>query len=265
MPWVRISDDYSDHAKLRDLTAAEVAMWLAGIAYANRNLSDGVIPARVTAGFITTDGLYERDGRSYREVSASAVVRRLVVHGLWHDLDSICASCPPVASTGEYRIHDYLDYQPSREKVLMEREKTRLRVGRHRAGKRDSNEDRTPVTSGVTNAPVTHAPKSQSQELPRHTESSPDSYGVAVGTDTVPTTRFLERYASIAGINDVPAIVEQIERHTGLRVSGDRAIGIARWILDKSAGDIAAPQRYVMSAIARTPAEIEQHILVGAA
>lgn len=264
MPWVRISDDFSDHAKLRALSAPAIAMWLAGIAYANRNLTDGVIPTRVTAGFINTDGLYEKSGRTYQEVTPSTVTRQLIVQGLWHDLSSNCAACAAPAGAHEYVIHDYLEYQPSREKVLAGRENTRSRVAKYRATRTGSNEDGNAVTDGATNERVTTAPKSQSQGLPRHTESSHDSYAT-VGTDSAPSSKFLERWAAQAGLTDVPAIVAQIEAHTGVRVSGDRAIGVARWILDKSAAPPRAPQRYVISSIEKSPAEIEQHILGGAA
>lgn len=265
VPWVRISDDFTEHPKIRDLSAPAVAMWLAGIAYANRNLTDGIIPARVTGGLIITSGVFERSGRGYREVTASDVVRQLVAQGLWHDLDSSCATCPRASSRQEYVVHDYLEYQPSREKIQVEREKTRTRVERYRAARNDSNGVGNAVTDTRTNGDVTRAPKSQSQELPRQTESSHDSYREEGATDSAPSSKFLEKYAAQAGLIDVPAIVEQLATHTGIRVTGDRAIGVARWILDKSPRPPRAPQRYVLTAIERSAPEIEQHILSGVA
>lgn len=258
MAWVRISDDFAEHPKLRDLSAPAVAMWAAGIAYANRNLTDGVIPRRVTAGLINLDGLYEPTAnRSYRPITPGDLVAQLIAHELWHDCDHNCDSgCAPISET-EYIIHDYLEYQPSRDKVLINREKTRARVSRHRSR---IGTDGNGVTSGDTNGGVTRAPKSQPQELPRPIESSPYSVGRADTTDSVPSSKFLEGMAARAGITDVPAIVQLIADKTGIHITGDRAIGVGKWILDKSTQHIAVPQRYVMAAIAKSPAEIEQHL-----
>lgn len=265
MPWVRISDDYSEHPKMRDLSASAVAMWLAGVAYANRNLTDGVIPTRVTGGLIVTDGLYEKAAGRYREVTPKSVIRELISHGLWHDSSSTCDSCVVPNSRAEYVVHNYLEYQPSRTKILEEREKTRARVERYRANREPRGTVGNGVTDGRTNGGVTHAPKSQSQERPRHNESSHDSYAAEGATDAMPSSKFLEAFAAQAGITDVPAIVASVYEHTGVRITGDRAIGVARSILDKSPRPIRAAQRYVLSAIAQSPAEIEQALLGGAA
>lgn len=92
------------------------------------------------------------------------------------------------------------------------------------------------------------------------TESSHDSYASDVVTDSAPSSRFQERSAARSGLIDVPEIVAAIHKRTGIRISGDRAIGVSNWILDKSVHPPRAPQRYVLAAIEKSPAEIEQHL-----
>ena len=61
--------------------------------------------------------------------------------------------CQPLVHkrvVGGYQIHDYAEYQPSREKVVAERKKTAERVNRWR--------ERNGVTNGVGNGVGTPAP-----------------------------------------------------------------------------------------------------------
>ena len=44
MPWVRIDDGYADHPKMAAVGPLGQALWLAGLAYCNRYLTDGFIP-----------------------------------------------------------------------------------------------------------------------------------------------------------------------------------------------------------------------------
>ena len=194
MTWVRIEDSFPDHPKA--LEAGPLACWLyvCGLAYACRYLTDGFIPDRQV-------------NRLSDVAKPGSQAQALVRAGLWEVVE------------GGYRIHDYLDYQPSAEKVEKEREATRKRVEAHRnrnSGKFASNGEVTPlqerdseecndVTNGtVTTAPShTHsnnlsvgadAPQSDVKALPRNGPAQslvacwygraggkPASYGKAVG------------------------------------------------------------------------------------
>lgn len=46
MAWVRLSDDFYDHPKFDKAGALGVALFVSGLAWANRNLTDGFIPRR---------------------------------------------------------------------------------------------------------------------------------------------------------------------------------------------------------------------------
>ena len=102
MTWVRLDDLFPEHPKVQG--AGQAAAWLhvAGICYSSRHLTDGMIPDAALAGL----GQYGK-GRARRLADA------LVQTGLWEQVN------------GGYRVHDYLDFQPSREKVEGQREAKR--------------------------------------------------------------------------------------------------------------------------------------------
>jgi hypothetical protein len=96
MAWVKLDDQFADHPKV--LQAGPLAGWLyiCGLTYCSRLLTDGFIPSgqvRRLADLKNPD----------------ALAKRLVDAGLWE-------SCE-----GGFRIHDYLEYQPTKERVLTTR------------------------------------------------------------------------------------------------------------------------------------------------
>ena len=44
MAWVKVDDGFADHRKFVDLSLADLGLWAAGLAYANRQRTDGRIP-----------------------------------------------------------------------------------------------------------------------------------------------------------------------------------------------------------------------------
>src|SRR5690606_8367123 len=105
-------------------------VWLAGLAYCNRNLTDGFIPYHVADRIAgswrvrvpTPDGrvqvwkISRSSGMVGEDLDAEWVIGLLVQAGLWEEVE------------GGYRVHDYLDYQPSREEVEAERAIARRRA-----------------------------------------------------------------------------------------------------------------------------------------
>ncbi len=163
MSWVRLDDAFLDNRKF--LRAGPLAGYLhiAAIAWANRNLTDGVIPReqppRLASWHVVNHDLDpEVVGNIGHEdaVKWASLVHRLLECGLWVERDD-----------GDYEIHDYLDYQKSAQQIREEREKSAQRQERWRNKK--NNGDNT-VTNGarkdathasrnaVTNASVTDAP-----------------------------------------------------------------------------------------------------------
>lgn len=129
MGWVRVSDDFYDHGAHAPLQLAEWGLWLWSLAWANRNLTDGVVPKAVVKR-MDPDGL------------ASAA---LIDAGRWHDKDD------------EVVIHDYLEFQPSKEQITAKREKERERWQR----RADSTPTPPPLRADSAATPPASQPQPQ--------------------------------------------------------------------------------------------------------
>lgn len=129
MTWAKVDDRFHEHPKLAAAGAAAWGMWLAGIAYCNRALTDGFIPDAVAEGLggrwrVRQGGqtwqMIARCGDVEVVVDADWIAVALVDAGLWHRVD------------GGYQIHDYADFQPLRAEVMAAR--TSVSEARKEAG-----------------------------------------------------------------------------------------------------------------------------------
>lgn len=125
MAWVRIDDSFDEHPKF--LRAGHEAGWLfiRGLAWCNRQESDGHIPAPVI----------RQIGSDYGPRKALTLATTLVNVDLWHTPGHNCERCPQPADG--WQIHDYLDYQIPRSKKEKDREAARIRMGKVRDRRRD--------------------------------------------------------------------------------------------------------------------------------
>lgn len=127
MTWLKLDDGYPDHPKIQRLGDdydRGVSLDLQAMCYAARNLTDGFIPRRVFAHQLET-------------------IDRLVEVGRWEVVD------------GGYLIHDFLEYNPSREQVMRQRREWRVRQERSRkVSRRDTQEESSsPVPVPVPDTP----------------------------------------------------------------------------------------------------------------
>ena len=100
MPFANFDDNFADHPKNAGLSDAAFRLHVAGICYAARHLTDGLIAADEAPRLV----------RRFRKQALSELVER----GLW----------VPVLD-GAYSIHDYLDWNASRAEVHERRENAR--------------------------------------------------------------------------------------------------------------------------------------------
>jgi hypothetical protein len=126
MVWVRLEDGLYTHPKLVEVSPAGRWLFIASICYSNQNATDG----RLTQAAAESIGMIKQPGRAIAE---------LVRTGLWERADDC------------YLIHDYLNYQPSRTKILHDREAAAARQARFRANASPRNGSRNGVTHAVTN------------------------------------------------------------------------------------------------------------------
>src|SRR5262245_25445896 len=100
MAWVKVDDQFFRHPKVLAAGRDARDLYLVGLCYCAQGLTDGFIPAqavRVLAAEAEID-------------SGPACAAQLVAVGLWEE------------APGGYAIHDYLEYQPSKERVIATRE-----------------------------------------------------------------------------------------------------------------------------------------------
>jgi hypothetical protein len=127
MPWGRLDDRGNGDAKLLALSDAAWRMWGCGLIYCQFNLTDGFIPQHA----IDTFGVRAKNKRVVAEELCQSLVPGK--GPLWHPTE------------GGYQVHDYLDWNESKETIEKERALSKQRVDRFR--KRRGNA----VTSRVTN------------------------------------------------------------------------------------------------------------------
>ncbi|QFP94213.1 hypothetical protein SEA_JOIEB_76 [Mycobacterium phage JoieB] len=172
MGWVRLSDDFYDNGKLSEVNPLCISLYLAAIAWCNRNLSDGQIPRSRIQGLLDFDGIAinVEPGTVVPEEPSGLVfdliemlVQAGLIHESGHDCDGqYCRGIDP--GNRRYLIHDYLQFQPSKKDVEEKRVANAKRVAewRERRKKPDGNAVTSDITNDVrndvSNGPVTTPP-----------------------------------------------------------------------------------------------------------
>lgn len=89
MPYLNLDDEFADHPKVDALSDGAFRLHVSGLCYAAKNLTDGLIECRRVPRLMP----------EYRP----ALLKELTDAGMWH------------AHKDGYEIHDYLDWNKSRE------------------------------------------------------------------------------------------------------------------------------------------------------
>lgn len=133
MPWFKVDDTAHAHPKLLKAGNAALGLWVRCGAYAAQHLTEGTVPGVVAHLYGT-----------------APQARKLVAAGLWHPHGHDCTRCPQPPA-GDYQIHDFLTYNPTREKTEAKRAAAAERQQRARekaAGKR-RDQDGNPSDSSA--------------------------------------------------------------------------------------------------------------------
>lgn len=152
MPWVKFDDRFPWHRKIRRLSDAAFRLHVSAIHWCSEHLTDGRIQA--------DDLPFVSDTKR-----PQVAVKELEKAGLWD-----------VADDG-WTIHDYLEYQPSAEKVLEERAKKTARQQRWRDNRSRTTDPAVDAsTDATTDASVTPAPypnPTRTRPAPEEEEKDP--------------------------------------------------------------------------------------------
>lgn len=128
MTWVRFDDTFPIHRKVEGATDAAYRLHTSAIFWCARNLTDGFVPSQ------------DLELVSARVKSPRKYAAELVSRGLWIERD------------GGWEINDYLKFQPSKEKVLADREDAAERQRKWRESRKSGrNGSSNAVTDGVSN------------------------------------------------------------------------------------------------------------------
>ncbi|WP_157995875.1 hypothetical protein [Thermomonospora amylolytica] len=155
MPWVRFDDQFSVHRKVTGLSDAAFRLHVSAIFWCARNLTDGVVPEE------------DLEDVCARVRSPKRFVAEMVRRGAWHEIGTECDSedCPAHPDnavtngvTDGWVIHDYLEFQPSKARVIREREENAARQKKWREQQKRKRQNRNAVTNGVSNTASNSAP-----------------------------------------------------------------------------------------------------------
>ena len=102
MSWIKIDDQFADHPKIVEAGPSAAWLFICGLCYAGRYLTDGFVTEKQVPKMTDEDD----------PIGLAGI---LVSVGLWHKVD------------GGYQIHDYLQYNPSRADVEAQRQIVRRR------------------------------------------------------------------------------------------------------------------------------------------
>ncbi len=114
--WVKLDDDFFENPKTGPLSKSAKLLYLAGLTYCAKSLTDGRIDAR---GVKVVRALAEASAKTVAELEAA---------GRWEK------------NGNGYIVHDYLDYNPPAAKVLAQRKAARERMNEARSGERSGEQ-----------------------------------------------------------------------------------------------------------------------------
>ena len=177
MPWVRFDDQFPIHRKVDGLSDAAYRLHTSAIFWSARNLTDG---------FVSREDL---DGVTARVRTPARFAAECVKREVWHLADEWCPSrkCPASVDNGYpqgWIIHDYWEYQPSKEQVLKEREASARRQEKWRAAHRNGQSPPNGRSNAVSNAVSASSPprpegKRGRGTAPSGARASPNGPGAA--------------------------------------------------------------------------------------
>ncbi|AYD86229.1 hypothetical protein SEA_DAROLANDSTONE_39 [Streptomyces phage Darolandstone] len=157
MTWFKVDDTAHTNPKLLKAGNAALGLWVRAGAYAAQHLTEGVIPGVVAQLYGT-----------------APQARKLVASGLWHAHGHDCTRCeqPPA---GDYVMHDFLTYNPTRARVEDDRAAAaeRQKRARDRAAEQ-RNQERNPRDSSANRPRIDDDPRPENREPSANQIEFPD-------------------------------------------------------------------------------------------
>lgn len=244
MVWQRIDDQFGVSQKViripRKRRQQVVGLWTLANNYAVRALTDGVVEE------------HELDELDAKEPD----IKELVRVELWHSRGHNCDACPQPPAGGIV-FHDFLDYNFSREQVMADREKERVRKAAQRAkrgpsGTPDGTPDGRDPVSGV---PVPSRPDpvpSPLTDMTHEPQSGPVGDGSLNGLDGA---EVISLKARTAGIKDLADVMRLLRPIVGV-ISEAGAIELVRETTSRARDEVKNVDAYFARACRSSPDEV---------
>jgi hypothetical protein len=226
MPYFPVDDNMSFHPKVLAAGNEAIGMWTRCGALAKKH---------TTGGFVTNE--------TVAAVGSQKLAGRLVSAGLW------------VRVEGGYQYHDWKQQAGNDD---ADKEKERADASRLRNAQRQREwRERDRARNGVTNTHVTGGPSPSPSPITGDVSNVPSS-SVTRGQDE---TNDAPARSVLAGLQiDAERLVNQINQHTGRKVSVTGAMQIALDRIDRSKSEVKVPQAYVLGSVKRSWQEVQQFI-----
>ena len=193
MAFVRLDDGWLENPKLAQAGSLAAHLYAAGITYANRHLTDGYIPSGILNRLVDYDGV-KWNGKA---VTNRLLAERLVAEGLW------------IERADGWTIHDYLEFQPTREYV--EAKRASVSVIRRAAGSKGgstSQANRKQTVKQTASKPeAKNKPQTQTQ-----TQSQERLINSSSSTSSSPSTAAARRAERTAARLRLSAVPEELNR-----------------------------------------------------
>jgi hypothetical protein len=180
MSWVRLDDQFANHAKIMSVSSDAFRLHVTAMCWSASQLTDGAVPVAATRqlGWFCTD---------LKQATAE-----LVLAELWE-----------MAPGGGWLIHDYLEYNPSKEQVLKERAEAKERMQNKR---KSSAEVRPNISRTSDNVQVPPSPSPSPSPDSKYVTSTDNE---RVGVSATPPPKKAPRTVEPGGQSDMfGAIVE---------------------------------------------------------
>lgn len=158
MAYARIDDGIIDHPKVLEAGEDARDLFIIGVIWCNKHLTDGRIP-KAALGVLSQKKTAKRN--------AEALVRV----GLWYDHGD------------HWQVHDYLDWNPSREEVEKQRAASAERMRKSRARRRG---DRA-TNATVAAQPARNSAATDAHVAAQHTRNSAATNSASDGGVAAPT------------------------------------------------------------------------------
>ncbi|QKN87568.1 hypothetical protein SEA_HFRANCETTE_42 [Streptomyces phage HFrancette] len=143
MTWFKVDDTAHMHPKLIKATNAALGLWLRAGSYAAQHLTEGIVPGVVAQLYGT-----------------APQARKLVAAGLWHEHGHTCPRCAQ-PDQGDYVMHDFLVYNPTKEKEQARRDAA---ADRQRRARDRAAEERKRSESSANRPRIDDDPSAENSE-----------------------------------------------------------------------------------------------------